>query len=74
MSLTCFPTSLGFVSHVDIKKWPCRPVNFKGQGSWNQNLQSEMGTTIGCARLKEEVPPVLGFPGLPGSNTDQFLC
>ena len=32
MSLICFPMSIGFMSYVDIKKWPCRPVNFKGQG------------------------------------------
>ena len=27
-----FPMSIGFMSHVDFKKWPCRPVNFT-QGS-----------------------------------------
>ena len=24
--------SLGFMSHVDFKKWQCRPVEVKGQG------------------------------------------
>ena len=32
MSLLFFPMSIGFMSHVNFKKWPCRPVDFKGQG------------------------------------------
>ena len=32
MSLIFFPMSLGSMSHVDFKKWQCRPVDFKGQG------------------------------------------
>ena len=32
MSLIIFPVSIGFMSHVDFKKRPCRPVEFKGQG------------------------------------------
>ena len=24
--------SIGSMSHVEFKKWPCRPVEFKGQG------------------------------------------
>ena len=31
MSLINFPTSIGSMSHVDFKKWPCRRVEFKGQ-------------------------------------------
>ena len=27
-----FPVSIGFMSHVDLKNWPCHPVEFKGQG------------------------------------------
>ena len=27
--------SIGFMSHVDFKKRPCRPVEFKGQGPQN---------------------------------------
>ena len=27
-----FPHVDMFMSHVDFKKWPCRPVEFKGQG------------------------------------------
>ena len=27
-----FPISISFMSHVDFKKWPCRPVESKGQG------------------------------------------
>ena len=33
MSLALFPMLIGFMSHVDFKKMPCRPVEFKGQGS-----------------------------------------
>ena len=32
MSLILFPMSISSMSHVDFKKWPCRPVEFKGQG------------------------------------------
>ena len=32
MSLIFFPMSIGFMSHVGFKKWPCRPDEFKGQG------------------------------------------
>ena len=30
--LILFPMSIGFMSHVDFKKRPCRPAEFKGQG------------------------------------------
>ena len=32
MSDLFFPMSISFMSHVDFKKWLCRPVKFKGQG------------------------------------------
>ena len=32
MSLILTLISLGFVSHVEFKKWPCCHVKFKGQG------------------------------------------
>ena len=32
MSLAFFPMSIVFMSHVDFKKRPCRPFEFKGQG------------------------------------------
>ena len=32
MSLICFPISIGFMSHVDFREWPCNPVTSKGQG------------------------------------------
>ena len=32
MSLTFFPMSIGFMSHVNFKKWLCRLIDFKGQG------------------------------------------
>ena len=31
MSHIFVPMSIGFMSHVDFKKWLCRPVDFKGQ-------------------------------------------
>ena len=33
MSFIFILTSLGSMSHVDFKKWPCRRVEFKGQDS-----------------------------------------
>ena len=32
MSLYLIPMSLGSMSHVDFKKWPCRSVGFQGEG------------------------------------------
>ena len=32
MSLIFCLMSIGFMSHVNFKKRPCRPVEFKGQG------------------------------------------
>ena len=32
MSIIYFLMSISSMSHVDFKKWPCRPVEFKGQG------------------------------------------
>ena len=32
MSLVFSPVSISFMSHVDFRKWLCRPVDFKGQG------------------------------------------
>ena len=37
MSLTFLPMSIGFMSHVDFKKWPCLRVDFKGQGPFNHS-------------------------------------
>ena len=35
MSLIISLLSIGSMSHVDFKKWPCRRVEFRGQGpSW----------------------------------------
>ena len=31
----CILMSITLMSHVDFKKCPCRPVNFKGQGPHN---------------------------------------
>ena len=32
MSIVFFCMSIGSMLHVDFKKWPCRLVEFKGQG------------------------------------------
>ena len=32
MSQIFFPMLISSMSHIDFKKWPCCPVNFKGQG------------------------------------------
>ena len=32
MSLVLFPMLIGSMSHVDFKKWPCHPVEFKVKG------------------------------------------
>ena len=32
LSLVFFPMSIGFMLYVDFKKWPCCPVESKGQG------------------------------------------
>ena len=60
MSLIFFPMSIGFMSHVDFKKWPCRPVNFKGQGprSWKPMASPEEAAAKSSA-------PVHRFPA-PG--------
>ena len=31
-SIIFFSMLIGFMSNVNFKKWPCRPVEFKGQG------------------------------------------
>ena len=43
MSLIVFPMSIGFMSHVDFKKKPCRPVDFKGQGPPRSHCTSRPG-------------------------------
>ena len=45
MSVIFFLMSIGFMSPVDIKKRPCRPVEFKGQwppsGGWVGGAEKE---------------------------------
>ena len=43
MSLIVSPMSIGFMSHVDFKKWPCHPVEFKGQGPPRSHCTSRRG-------------------------------
>ena len=56
-----FPlVSIGFMSPVDFKKWPCRPVDFKGQEPW---LSPPTADVRG--------PPGVGaFMGAPMSHVD----
>ena len=35
-----FPHADRIMSHVDFKKWPCRPVEFKGQGPHHWSEQN----------------------------------
>ena len=42
MSLISFPMSIGFMSHVDFKKRPCRPVEFRGQGPHMSEVRSRI--------------------------------
>ena len=39
------------MSHVDFKKWPCRPVEFKGQGPLTS--ESQGGSREVPGRLKK---------------------
>ena len=58
MSLIFFPMSIGSMSHVDFKKWPCRPVDFKGQGplpyirsnpfNYNDAISAMLSLITGC--------------------------
>ena len=36
------------MSHVDFKKWPCRPVEFKGQGphEWEEQVGAGRGDSL----------------------------
>ena len=47
MSLIFFLMSIGFMSHVDFKKWLCRPVEFKGQGP-------HKGATVLCGVVQSK--------------------
>ena len=48
MSLIFFPMSIGSMSHVDFKKWLCRPVKFKGQWppSYSQFAETNEGDIL----------------------------
>ena len=41
MSLIFFPMSIGFMSHVDFKKRPCHPVEFRGQGPHHRSKKAD---------------------------------
>ena len=49
MSLLFFPKSIGLMLHVDSKKRPCRPVEFKDQGPLADSL-----LTLGPDALTDE--------------------
>ena len=41
--------SIGSMSHVDFKKWPCYPVEFKGQGPYLSKMFFRASImTLGC--------------------------
>ena len=40
MSLIIIPMSIGSMSHVDFKKWLCRPVEFRGKSPHYVTLNS----------------------------------
>ena len=46
-----FFMSIDSMSHVDCKKWPCRPVNFKGQGPYKSVLILVQINTSSCHAL-----------------------
>ena len=48
MSLIIFPMSIGSMSHVDLKKWPCRPVKFKGQEPYSNLSDLASGAEYAC--------------------------
>ena len=43
VSLFFLAMSISPTSHVDFKKWPCRCVEFRGQGPYIYRLQSIVG-------------------------------
>ena len=66
MSLIFFPMSIGFMSHVDFKKRPCRPVKFKGQGpQWP--LAVLEGWLLEGWLLE-------GWPLMRGNYTENLIC
>ena len=45
------------MSHVDFKKWPWRPVKFKGQGPLSSNLLTidlRLDVRIACYGLQQK--------------------
>ena len=43
MSLIFSPMSIGLMSYVDFEKWPCHPVEFKGQGAPSGKVSRDGG-------------------------------
>ena len=46
MSIIFVLTLIGSISHVDFKKWPCRPVDFKSQGPWANSTNLATGPLV----------------------------
>ena len=46
VSVIFFLMSIGFISSVDFKKWPCRPAEFKVQGPFAELSVHLMETLI----------------------------
>ena len=43
MLIVFFLMSIGSMSHVEFKKQPCRPVEFKGQGPYSGDQVASAG-------------------------------
>ena len=54
MSIVFFLMSIGSMSHVEIKKQPCRPVKFNDQGPFNW-LRPLVRIAIPCPLYIEEI-------------------
>ena len=58
--------SLSPMSHVKFKKWPCRPVDFRGQGPWaRQGVHSAMRIDLYVVSFQQKSPsrPRLALAG-----------
>ena len=64
MSLIVLSMSIGSMSHVDFKKWPCHPVEFKGQES---EVVGGGGGWGGGGCSKEVSPAHYGFKNVKGT-------
>ena len=60
MSLIFFPMSIGFMSHVNFKKMPCRPVEyFKGQGPQTSVSPLNGNVAVFCQTVAKHVEEII---------------